>query len=134
MLELGAVRVGPEDGDVVDAYWRVSELEGEPCDDATWESMLALAAKVVGDGTEHELKTNREWCSVQAWSGSIMVDVLWRGDFANVYYSNGADDEDRFQGVLQRLRDSGLTVVQGEEIREVGSTETVEELMAAQDG
>jgi hypothetical protein len=96
--------------------------------------MLALAAHAVGDGPEMEMKTNREWCSVQASSGSIMVDVLWHGEFANVYYSTGSAEEQRLHAVLQRLRDSGLTIVQGEEIRVVPPGETVEEMAAAQDG
>lgn len=131
-LELAAVRVEPSDSDLEDALSRVEDLEGQPMDEATWKSMIDLARTSVG-GSPDEVKEDRRWGSVKASFGATLVDVLLHGNLANIYFDVGHQPEDQFYAVLARLRDAGLTVVQISDFSEVTPSDTVAELLAAQD-
>jgi hypothetical protein len=131
-IELTAVRVRPGDTDLQDALDRVQELEGLPVDDATWESMRALARTTVGGDASTALDENRTWGSVKAAAGPTLVDVLWQGNAVNIYFNVGLEPEDTLYSVLERLRDAGFTIVQGHEVTEVRPSATVADMLAAQ--
>jgi hypothetical protein len=130
-LELTAVRVKPNDA-ATDALDRVQELEGEPIDDMTWHSMVALARMAVGGGPETQVEEDRKWGSAKAVVGQTTVDVLWHGNAAYIYYNTGMLIDDQFYAVLQRLRDSGFTIAQGSAVTEVPPSASVADMVAAQ--
>jgi hypothetical protein len=132
-LELRALRIEPTDDDAIAALDRLADVEG-PVDDTTWNDMVALARSLVGEPAEVEEK-DRRWGAVQAWREGTLVAVSRHGRWVDIYYEadtarSATDDE--FYAVLNRLRDAGLTVLQGEDMDEVGPDVTVAEMVAAQ--
>lgn len=131
-LELTAVRVLSQDSDPAEALDRVQDLEGEPIDDTTWSAMVALARMSLGGDPEIHVEEDRRWGSAKVASGPFVVDVLWQGNAANIWYTTGeADDE--FYKLLERLREAGLTIVQGYGVAEVPPNTTVAEMVSAQE-
>lgn len=55
---------------------------------------------------------DRELGSVQVSSGATLIDVLWHGQAAHLYYTPQATGDEWFGDVLNRLRSRGFTIVE----------------------
>jgi hypothetical protein len=64
--------------------------------------------------------------------GSMTTLVLWQGNAAYIYYDVGLEPEARFYAILRRLREAGLTIVQGSEVVEVPPSSSIAAMVAAQ--
>lgn len=133
VLELTALRVQPGDADVQAAFERATGIEGEPVDDGTWKSMVALAQQLAAGNGDAELKQDRAWDSVQASAGVTMVDVRWHGQAAHLYFTTQPGSEQEFSSLLRRLRSAGFTVVQGSAMTEVTPDSSLADLVAKQE-
>lgn len=111
-VEVTAMKVRREDPDLEEAWFRITDLESEPVDDETWDSMRALADEALG-GIAERVEAERGEGSVKAWSGPTLIDVLWHGQAINIYYTAGITCDDPFYEMLTRLRSNNFAIVQG---------------------
>jgi hypothetical protein len=130
-LELAAVRVEPKDTSASAALDRVHDLEGQPVTDETWASMVALARYSVGGGPDSPVDEHRDFGDVSAL-GTALVVIRWQGNAADIYFEAGDSPEEPFQDVLDRLRDAGLTIIQGHDRQIVAPGTSLADMVAAQ--
>lgn len=133
VVELTAVRVRSSDADVGDALERVWDLEGQPVDDSTWDSMVVLAQKLAAEGSGAQLKEDRKWGSVQASAGPAMVDVRWQGEAAHIYFTTQPGSEQDFHSLVRRLQSEGFTVVHGYAMTAVTPASDLADIVARQE-